>query len=411
MFELITSYLVDTFGVTNDIARLGYFLGLTLVVLFFAFISNFAGKRIVLKAVSKIVRKTKTNKDEAFYDRKVFHMVVHYIPVIVVYIFSGLYMDYAPFIQKVLLLVMLAITIFVVNRSLDAFNDIYMENEFAKGMPIKGMLQIVKIVFFIFVVLVGWVSFNDTGNAIAVLGSLGGMSAVILLIFRDSILGFVAGIQLSMNNLLSIGDWIEMPKYQADGEVVDVSLTKISVRNWDKTISHIPAYKFIEESFVNWDNMSKSGGRRIKRNILIDVNSIGFLTDEKIEEFKDIHVLSDYLRAKQDEISVYNQDDLLKHDVSMRRLTNVGTFRAYVEQYLRNHPKVKTKDTLLVRQLQAEGNGLPIQIYCFTNDTRWAYYEGIQSDIFDHLYAVLPAFGLKPYQSPTGGDFKSFKGE
>ncbi len=407
MFDFITGYLEKTLNVSEELSILTYYLLLTVIVLFMAFISNWIGKKIILKAVSKLVFKTKTTKDESFYSRKVFHMVIHYIPIVVVYLLSGFYMDYADFVRKGLLLFLLVITVIVISRSLDAFNDIYMEHDFAKSMPIKGLLQILKIIVVIFVALIGWVSINDTGNAVAILGSLGGMSAVVLLIFRDSILGFVAGIQLSMNHFLSIGDWIEMPKYHADGEVVDVSLTKISVRNWDKTISHIPAYKFIEESFVNWDGMSKSGGRRIKRDLLIDVNSIGFLTEKEVGELREIHILKDYLDAKINEISVYNEDDLIRHEVSKRRLTNIGTYRAYVEQYLKNHPKVKSQETLLVRQLEAQGSGLPIQVYCFTNDTRWAYYEGIQSDIFDHLYAILPYFGLKAYQAPTGQDLRS----
>ncbi len=402
----IIELISEKYGISMEVSALVAYLVFAVAALLVAFAVEMIAKRFILKAIKKVTDLTPTAKDGMFYDRKVFHMMIHYLPLIVLYVASNFYGDYKALVQRLLMLGIMIVTILVIYRSLDAFNDIYMMRDFAKGMPIKGLLQIVKIVVFVFALMIVLVSYNNTGSAMALLGSLGGMSAVILLIFKDSILGFVAGIQLSMNNLLSIGDWIEMPKYQADGEVVDVSLTKISVRNWDKTISHIPAYKFIEESFVNWDGMSKSGGRRIKRNLYIDVNSIGFLSDEQLEDLKEIEVLSGYLHTKEKEIAEHNSSKN-DHLANVRKLTNVGTFRAYIREYLMNHPNIKTDDTLLVRQLEAEGNGLPMQVYCFTNDTRWAYYEDIQSDIFDHLYAIMDVFGLEAYQQPTGRDFKS----
>jgi len=390
----------------DEAIHIVYYLIIGILTGILAIIADKIAKKVFLKYMEKVVRRTKTQKDEKFFERKVFHTLVHYFPMLVLYLGAGLMGNYSLILRRLIMLIVMLITLLVIFRSLDAFNDIYMEREFAKSMPIKGLLQIVKIVTAVFTVLVGLVSFNETGSAVAILGSLGGMSAVILLIFKDSILGFVAGIQLSTNKFLSIGDWIEMPKYNADGEVIDVSLTKISVKNWDKTVSHIPAYKFIEEAFVNWDDMTKSGGRRIKRNLLIDVNSIGFLTTQEIENLQSIELLNPYLKKKKEEISRYNEGRDVNSPLNLRKLTNIGTFRAYIEEYLLHHPHIKTNDTLLVRQMEARGMGLPIQLYCFTNDTRWAYYEGIQSDIFDHLYAIIGEFGLRVYQEPAGSDLQ-----
>ncbi len=410
MIENITDYISTLLNIEENISLILYYFLLTLVIGILAFLANIIGKKLVLRGVKKVIIKTATTKDEVFYNRKVFHLIVHYLPIIVVNLSSPLYGQIiGDYIRKGLILITIIITTLVIFRILDSINEIYMQRDFAKGMPIKGILQVVKIVVIFFAIFIVFISVSNTGSAMALLGSLGGMSAVIMLIFKDSILGFVAGIQLSLNNLLKIGDWIEMPNYQADGEVIDISLTKISVRNWNKTISHIPAYKFIEESFVNWDNMSQSGGRRIKRNLLIDINSIDFLTVEQIEKLKSIDILEEYLNEKTHEIENYNDKKPNTHSISNRKLTNIGTFRVYIEKYLRNHASIKQDETLIVRQLEASGNGMPMQIYCFANDTRWANYEGIQSDIFDHLYAIIDDFELLPYQEPTGVDIAGIR--
>jgi miniconductance mechanosensitive channel len=298
-------------------------------------------------------------------------------------------------------------------NTIDAGNDIYNTKEFAKNRPIKGLLQVVKIILFLFALLLLIAIVTDSGTALALLGGIGGMTAVILLIFKDSILGLVAGIQLSADNLLSLGDWIEMPKYSADGEVVDIALTKIVVRNFDKTYTTIPAYRFLEDSFKNWKGMSQSGGRRIKRSLTINMATIKFLSMDDIKKLSKIDLLKEYLEEKSSELENHNKnnsnsnnfDETTDLRANGRYLTNIGTFRAYMYLYLKNHPDIHQENfTLLVRQLASTEIGVPIEIYCFVNDTNWNNYEGIQSDIFDHMLAVIHEFNLKVYQTPSGDD-------
>jgi miniconductance mechanosensitive channel len=239
------------------------------------------------------------------------------------------------------------------------------------------------------------------------LSGLGAMAAVLLLVFRDTILGLVASLQLTGNDMVHVGDWIEMPQYGADGDVIDVALHTVKVQNWDKTITTVPTHKLIAESFKNWRGMSASGGRRIKRALYVDKNSIRFLTDAELERFKQFALLKGYIATKEQELAEYNAglDYVTDAGVNQRRLTNVGTFRAYIVNYLRHHPKIHHEGmTLLVRQLPPGPEGLPIEVYCFTTTTAWVEYEDIQADIFDHLLAVAYEFGLRLYQKPAGAD-------
>lgn len=232
------------------------------------------------------------------------------------------------------------------------------------------------------------------------------MTAVIMLVFKDPIMGFVSGLQLSTYDLLAVGDWVEMPKYNADGDVLEIGLTKVKIQNWDKTIVTIPTYALMSDSFKNWRGMQESGGRRIKRSINIDVSSIRFLAEEDYNRLLKAHLITNYLEHKNAEIEEFNK--ALNVDTSFgvngRHLTNVGTFRAYLQSYLENNPNIRNDMTLMVRQLAPTAEGLPVEIYCFTNTTKWAEYEGIQADIFDHVYAVVPEFGLRAYQAPAGSD-------
>jgi miniconductance mechanosensitive channel len=235
------------------------------------------------------------------------------------------------------------------------------------------------------------------------------MAAVLILVFRDTILGFVASIQLSANNMVKPGDWIEMPSHNADGTVLDISLNTVKVQNWDKTIATVPTYALVSESFRNWKGMEESGGRRIKRSINIDMNSVCFVDDKMAERFKKIQVLKDYVVNREEEIKKYNEENKIDGSVVVngRRMTNLGTFRKYVEEYLLQHPKIHNDMTFLVRQLQPDERGLPIEIYVFSNDQAWANYEAIQADIFDHILAVIPQFDLRVFQSPSGRDFQN----
>src|SRR6056297_2470098 len=243
-------------------------------------------------------------------------------------------------------------------------------------------------------------------SPVVFLSGLGALTAVLLLVFRDTILSLVASVQIMSNDMIRIGDWVEMPQAHADGDVIDIALHTVKIQNWDKTFTTVPTHKFISESFRNWRGMKESGGRRIKRPLHLDVNSVGFLEEEEIEHLGRYEFLREYMEQKRREITEANGRSLGDDKVlpERRRLTNVGTFRAYVLHYLKNHPRIHKDMTLLVRQLQPGPEGLPLEIYCFANDTVWANYEGIQADIFDHMLAILPEFGLRAYQKPAGSD-------
>jgi miniconductance mechanosensitive channel len=295
----------------------------------------------------------------------------------------------------------------VLDAILNTVEVIYSNFRASKEIPIKGFIQITKIaIYFLSAIFVISILLNKT--PVYLLSGIGALAAVLMLIFRDSILGFVAGIQLAANRMVSNGDWIEMPKYGADGDVLEVALTTVKVQNWDKTITTIPTYALISESFKNWRGMQESGGRRIKRSVNIDMNSISFCNEEMLERFGKVQYISEYIETKRAELEEFNKAAKVDNAslANGRRMTNVGTFRAYVRAYLRNHPMINEQMTFLVRQLQPTQNGLPIEIYVFSKDQVWANYEAIQADIFDHILAVVPEFDLRVYQNPSGSDFR-----
>lgn len=290
---------------------------------------------------------------------------------------------------------------------LDGIGDFVRSTERGRQLPLRGIFQSIKLAGAIMAgVLI--VSALIGQSPLILLSGLGAMTAVLMLVFKDPIMGLVAGIQLSVNDMLRVGDWLEMPKYGADGDVIDIGLTTVKVRNWDNTITTIPTYALIADSFKNWRGMSESGGRRIKRAVMIDATSVRFLERADLEHLHRSRLLAEYLETKLNEIEQYNRE--LGVDLSTpidgRRLTNIGTFRAYLTAYLLAHPKIHKGMTLMVRQLAPSADGIPMELYCFTNTTRWIEYESIQSDIFDHIFAVLPEFGLRMHQSPTGYDMR-----
>jgi miniconductance mechanosensitive channel len=302
---------------------------------------------------------------------------------------------------------MVIVILLVIDAVLNALHEVYMRLPIAEGRSIKGYIQVVKIVFY-FIAIILLISIFSGKAPKTLIASLGALAAVLLLVFKDTILGFVASIQLSANKMASIGDWISMPKYNADGTVIDISLNTVKVQNWDKTIATIPTYALVSESFNNWKGMEESGGRRIKRSINIDMKSVRFLDREQIEKFRNYHLLKDYINTREKEIEEYNKS--LRLNSSMvtngRKMTNLGTFRKYLENYLLNHPKIHNDMTFLVRHLQPTERGLPVEIYVFSNDQEWANYEAIQADIFDHILAIMPEFDLRVFQNPTGDDFQ-----
>lgn len=280
----------------------------------------------------------------------------------------------------------------------------------ASQLPLKGIFQGIKLVTAIIIGILIISLLIGQSPAILISG-LGAMAAVLMLVFKDPILGLVAGIQLSANDMLKLGDWLEMPKYGADGAVIDIGLTTVKVRNWDNTITTIPTWSLVSDSFKNWSGMSASGGRRIKRSLNIDTTSIHFLDEQEQQRLIRAKLLKPYMDSRHEEISAWNQQYAGEQSVlNERRMTNVGTFRAYLQEYLRHHPRIRQDMTLMVRQLAPDANGLPIEIYCFTNTVVWAEYEGIQADIFDHVFAVVDEFGLRIHQTPTGNDIRALTG-
>lgn len=305
----------------------------------------------------------------------------------------------------------LLVTIFILTFAFSVINfvtSLFQQTPSGRKLPINGIAQALKMVLVvIFVILIASVLLNR--SPVLILSGLGAMTAVLMLIFQDPIRGFAAGVQLSAYNLLAIGDWVEMPKYNADGDVIEIGLTTIKIQNWDKTIVSVPTYALMSDSFKNWRGMDASGGRRIKRSVFIDVASIRFLSDEELVRLKKARLLADYLDRKTKEIEEYNKNlgDDLTSPVNARHLTNVGTFRSYLTAYLKNNPFIHKELTTMVRQLAPTAEGLPIEVYAFTATTAWIDYETIQADIFDHIFAVLPEFNLRAYQAPSGDDIRS----
>lgn len=294
-----------------------------------------------------------------------------------------------------------------ISGGLNYVNEIYQRQPEARNRPIKGYIQVLKILLFIAVTILVIATLIDQ-SPLLLFSGLGAMAAVMLLVFKDTILSLVASVQLMTNDMLRVGDWIEMPQFNADGDVVDIALHTVKVQNWDKTITTIPTHRLIAESFKNWRGMSESGGRRIKRALLVDQNSIRFLDPEEVERVGRFKLLDEYLARKDEELSHWNDAKTLseRDPVNARKITNIGTFRAYVLAYLKAHKEISKGKTLLVRQLPPTPTGFPLEIYCFTSTTAWAEYEDIQSDIFDHLLAIMPEFGLRIYQEPSGLDLQ-----
>jgi miniconductance mechanosensitive channel len=366
-------------------------------------------RRLIVVAIRRAVARSAVTWDDALVENDVFVRLAHLAPALVV--FYGIQaipeLDQAlsVLIQRVAIATMVVVVALSAGALLTAANEIYSRDPENRSRPIKGYLQVLKIVVYVVAALLVVANLMDRSPWVFLSG-LGAMAAVLLLVFRDTILGLVASLQLTGNDMVHVGDWIEMPQYGADGDVIDVALHTVKVQNWDKTITTIPTHKLIETSFKNWRGMSQSGGRRIKRSISFDMASIRFLEEGEIESFGRFALLKDYIAAKRAEIEEHNaqpgRDRLINAD--LRRLTNIGTLRAYIRSYLRNHPKIHQGMTLLVRQLAPSGEGLPIEVYAFSNDIDWGRYEDIQADIFDHILAIAPEFGLRPFQSPTGRD-------
>lgn len=383
---------------------------LFVLIIVLSLIAYLIAKRFILRGLTAIISRTATQWDDVILKEKVFSRIAHLAPAMVVYSsiaspFEG-YDGLIAAISGLVLIFMIVMIVLALDAFLNASLTIYTSYEVSNRIPIKGFIQVFKIIIY-FTAAIFIISILLNKTPIYLFSGLSALTAVLMFIFKDAILGFVAGIQLSANRMVATGDWISMPKYGADGDIVEIALTTVKVQNWDKTITTIPTYALITESFKNWRGMSESGGRRIKRAISIDMNTIGFCTEDMLRRFGKIQYISDYIEKKKIELQEINKIEQVDTSslVNGRRMTNIGTFRAYVEAYLTNHPMINKEMTFLVRQLAPTEHGLPIEIYVFSKDQEWANYEAIQANIFDHILAVVPEFDLRVFQDPSGSDF------
>jgi miniconductance mechanosensitive channel len=428
----VYKFLLETIRDINGLesfAKPGAAFATLVLIIIVAWLAHFITRQVLIKIMSRIAKRTKTTWDDILIKRKVFSGLAHLVPAIILYSTSGFsypnitqelselsdsalntlsqdyYFSLAGFLVKLAQMYFIFIVIFVSNSVLNAGLDIYNTTPYSKNRPIKGYIQLVKIfIFFLsgIMILAILLERDPTG----LIAGLGAMAAVLLLVFKDTILGFVASIQLSANNMVKIGDWVEMRSRGADGPVIDITLNTIKVRNWDQTISTIPTYAMVSESFINWKGMEESGGRRIMRSVTIDMTTIKFCTSEMLNRFQKFYLIRDYVTEKENEIEEYNKKHNISNDdvISGRRQTNVGVFRKYLEKYLEQNQKVNHDMIFMVRQLHPSGKGLPIEIYAFSKEQSWPIYEGVQADIFDHVLAVIPEFELRVFQEPTGND-------
>jgi len=411
VLQLVKEFLILE-GVSKAIAP---FLARSLIIigiLALSFLANFLAKSILLRWINFVIAKTETNWDDIILEKKVFNRLSQLAPSLVIYAFIEVafpdIVGVQDAIRRIAIAYMIIVTAIVIDAFLNAVVAIYNTSSVAKSRPIKSYVQVAKIFVYLITIVLVITTLLDR-SPWAFLSGLGALTAVIMLVFKDTILGFVASIQLVSYDMVRQGDWIEMPKYGADGDVIDVTLNTVKVQNWDKTISTIPTYALVSDTFRNWRGMQDSGGRRIKRAIVIDLNTIRFCSEEMLERFEKVRLIRDYIKQKRVELKAHNEKYSIGSDVAIniRRLTNVGTFRAYIVAYLKQHPKIRQNMTFLIRQLPPSDKGLPIEIYVFSADQVWANYEGIQADIFDHLLAVVPEFGLRVFQSPSGEDIRA----
>ncbi|MDD3476262.1 MAG: mechanosensitive ion channel family protein [Sulfurimonas sp.] len=366
--------------------------------LFIALIVYFLSKKYLVKVIHKLILKTKCKWDDVFLQVGLFEEIVHIIPPLIILFSLQLYPEnISSTVSNIIEFWIAVVIIKIVNKFLSGILEVYNSYEIAIDKPIKGYIQLLKMIVYILGTIIALCILFDI-SLVGVLSGVGAFTAVLMFIFKDTMLSLVASVQIAANDLFKVGDWIEAPNFGADGEVIDIALHSVKVQNWDKTIVTIPTYKFMENSFKNWRGMSQSGGRRIKRALFIDVNSIKFCTPELLEKLSHIEILKEYLDKKSKVVDTSDEITL-----NARKLTNIGTFREYVKQYLRKNPNIDNKNfTFLVRQLQPTSKGVPLEVYAFSNKNKWAEYEDIQSDIFDHLLVALKEFDLKLYQEPSG---------
>ena len=401
-FKNILSKIGLNDNISNFIAEAISFVTLILVTILIYYAVVF----IIRKTLNAFIEKTPSKRDDILLKNKVFKRLCLLIPAYIIRYNIVAAIPSFPILSSTIILFTKIYEVFVYSRVLDGIlttlNDIYDTYEISKSKPIKGFIQVLKTIIYIvcFLLIIAILTDKQLSNILIGLGTL---SAVLMLVFKDPILGFVGGLQLTINDMLRIGDWIVMEKSKADGEVLEIGLTTVKVQNWDMTITTIPTYTLISDSFTNWRGMENSGGRRIARSFVIDIDTVKFCTPEMLERYKKYQLVSNYIIEKEKEVEEYNKTHNIDESnlVNGRRQTNIGIFRAYLTEYLGNSPYINKDMTFMVRQLAPTEFGIPIQIYAFSSNKEWIKYENIQSDIFDHIFAVVPMFDLKIYQKPS----------
>lgn len=408
MSELISTWLNNQ-GIAQEYLAVSSLIMGCLLIFIISALGYYLAKHQVLVFIQTVVVRTKNTWDDQLLEHNVFARFAFLIPLLLLLFFTPILLPKESLLSVFLIVFAKIAVCFQVARSIDAIlnviNSLYQHTARERYLPLNSTIQVIKLIIYLVASILA-ISYILDKSPIYLLSGLGALTAVLLLVFQDTIKGLVASIQISANKMLAPGDWIEIPNYGADGDVLEIGLNTVKVKNFDNTVTTVPTYALINGSFKNWRGMVNSGGRRIKRTIIIDINSIKFYQNSDIEKLFEISLLKNYLQQKSNEISAsLTANNLASDDVNSRQLTNVGTFRAYMEAYLSNHEKIHQTMTCMVRQLAATEAGLPLEIYCFSNDQNWQNYEGIQADIFDHLFAMAPIFNLRIFQHPTGHDW------
>ncbi|PHR83309.1 MAG: mechanosensitive ion channel protein MscS [Colwellia sp.] len=415
MNELIKTWLIEQGVKSSYIETSAIGIGLFLI-LFISAVSYYLVKNHLLRVVTKLILKTKNTWDNALIEHKVLSRLTLLLPFILVLFLTPLILPDGILLAKLLVILAKVLLVFQIAQSISAVlnvsKSLYRESAKQRYLPLNSIIQVIKLVVYLVTAIIIVALIIDR-SPIYLLSGLGALTAVLLLIFQDTIKGLVASIQISANKMVVAGDWIELPKYGADGDVIEIGLSTVKVQNFDKTITTIPTYALISDSFKNWRNMYHTGARRIKRTIIVDIASIDFYSLEKIDFLVNTTLLKSYLTDKKKQLAVEHelldssvvQDEALTK-LNMRQLTNIGTFRAYIEMYLNQNNHIRNDLTCMVRQLPATASGLPLEIYCFANTTDWVAYEAIQADMFDHLFAIAPHFDIRVFQHPSGFDWK-----
>lgn len=412
--ETITSWIEQFFRnlglIPQVIGGLDRLLILIAIALL-AYATDWIGRKILIRLVRRITEKTKVTWDDMLFNDRVMNNLCHILPPVVIYVLLPLafsnYSETLIFVHKLCMIYILAAFLRFVNIFLGVLFELSRQRKEFRDRPLKGIYQIIQVgLFFIGAICI--VSILLDKNPSHLLAGLGASAAILMLVFKDSIMGLVSGIQLSANDMLRPGDWITMPKYNADGVVIDVTLNTVKVRNFDNTIITIPPYALVSDSFQNWRGMEESGGRRVKRSVNLDMNSVCFCSPDMLVRFRKVAILKDYIDGTEEQIRQYNEVHGIDESVLVngRHQTNLGIFRAYLELYLKNLTSVNTEMTCMVRQLQPTEKGVPLEIYFFSREKAWILYEKVQADVFDHIFAVIPFFDLRVFQNPSGADIE-----